>query len=85
MSYNAMEQLRIVRNAYLKDLDEETLIAYSKNEPVPEDISLCQQKLRDLPSISNPQLDEFGNLDENSVSWPAFPVWWLSKKGDDRG
>ena len=32
-----------------------------------------RQALRDLPSVSNPKLDSFGNLDMSSVSWPSKP------------
>ena len=32
-----------------------------------------RQALRDLPAKSNPKLDDFGNLDMSSVSWPDKP------------
>ena len=32
-----------------------------------------RQALRDLPSKSNPKLDNFGNLDMSSVTWPDKP------------
>ena len=32
-----------------------------------------RQKLRDLPSVSNPKLDGFGELDMTSVTWPTKP------------
>ena len=32
-----------------------------------------RQALRDLPSISRPTLDENGNLDMSSVTWPDKP------------
>ena len=32
-----------------------------------------RQALRDLPSKSNPKLDNFGNLDMSSVNWPDKP------------
>ena len=32
-----------------------------------------RQALRDLPSVSNPKLDSFGDLDMSSVSWPSKP------------
>ena len=32
-----------------------------------------RQALRDLPAKSNPNLDDFGNLDMASVTWPTKP------------
>ena len=32
-----------------------------------------RQALRDLPASSSPKLDEFGNLDMTSVTWPTKP------------
>ena len=32
-----------------------------------------RQALRDLPAKSNPKLDNFGNLDMASVTWPIKP------------
>ena len=32
-----------------------------------------RQALRDLPAKFNPKLDDFGNLDMSSVSWPDKP------------
>tara|TARA_Y100000114_G_scaffold38887_1_gene34614 strand:- start:238 stop:615 length:378 start_codon:yes stop_codon:yes gene_type:complete len=32
-----------------------------------------RQALRDLPAKSNPKLDNFGNLDMTSVTWPDKP------------
>ena len=32
-----------------------------------------RQALRDLPAKSNPKLDDFGNLDMSSISWPDKP------------
>ena len=32
-----------------------------------------RQALRDLPAKSNPKLDDFGNLDMSSVTWPDKP------------
>ena len=32
-----------------------------------------RQALRDLPAKSNPKLDNFGNLDMASVTWPTKP------------
>jgi len=32
-----------------------------------------RQALRDLPAKSNPKLDNFGNLDMSSVTWPDKP------------
>ena len=32
-----------------------------------------RQRLRDLPSKSNPKLDSFGELDMTSVTWPTPP------------
>ena len=32
-----------------------------------------RQALRDLPSVSNPKLDSYGDLDMSSVTWPDKP------------
>ena len=32
-----------------------------------------RQALRDLPSVSNPKLDSYGDLDMSSVNWPDKP------------
>ena len=32
-----------------------------------------RQALRDLPLVSNPKLDSYGDLDMSSVTWPDIP------------
>ena len=32
-----------------------------------------RQALRDLPASATPKVDEFGNLDQSSVTWPTEP------------
>ena len=66
-----MRLLRQERNRRLADVDWITLKAYSQKQDLSEDWSNYMQALRDLPAISNPQLDEFGNL--TSVTWPEVP------------
>ncbi len=45
-----LKELRIVRNAYLKDWDSEVLKYLSKGETVPTNIQTYLQALRDMPA-----------------------------------
>lgn len=68
---DAMTQLRIIRDAYLKDMDGEVLKYISMGQSVPQGTQDYLQALRDLPSNATPTLDEQGNLDPNSVTFPT--------------
>ena len=40
---------------------------------IPDAWKTYRQALRDLPASSSPKLDELGNLDMTSVTWPTKP------------
>lgn len=80
---NALDQLRIVRNAYLSDFDEYVLKATATGMAIPTDLQEYMQALRDLPETATPSLDEEGRLDETSFTWPVPPLWWWNSKGFD--
>ena len=70
----AIEQLRIIRNAYLSDYDGELMKYLSTGASIPVEVSTYLQELRDLPNNATPTLDEQGNLDMASVAFPNKPV-----------
>ena len=66
--------LRKERTRLLTECDWVSLRAVSTNAPVPNDWVVYMQTLRDLPSNSDPKLDEVGKLDMSSVDWPIKPT-----------
>ena len=80
---SAMELLRLRRDSYLRDFNYFVFAQAATGIQMPQDIADYMQELRDLPSISNPQLNEDGSLNESSVNWPVPPLWWRIKKGYD--
>ena len=66
--------LRIERNKRLAESDWTQLPdAYATLGVFDDDWTLYRQKLRDLPSVSDPKLSSSGNLDMSSVTWPNKP------------
>jgi len=66
--------LRKERTRLLSECDWVSLRAVSTNTPVPNEWVVYMQTLRDLPSNSDPKLDEVGKLDMASVDWPIKPT-----------
>ena len=66
-----MDELRIIRNVKLTETD------WSQLGDVPVGIKTTyesyRQALRDLPASANPKLDDDGNLDQTSFTWPTEP------------
>jgi hypothetical protein len=74
--YLASEPLRLLRaerTRRLAETDWVAIRAFAKNETIPEDWAMYMQALRDLPSVSNPILNDDGSLDMASVTWPTPP------------
>ena len=66
--------LRIERNKRLAESDWTQLPdAYATLGVFDDDWKLYRQKLRDLPSVSDPKLSSSGDLDMSSVTWPNKP------------
>jgi hypothetical protein len=77
LQLNIVEPMRLLRIERNKRLDECRWIiekALTTDVPIPQDWKDYMQLLRDLPSVSNPQLDRNGDLDMNSVNWPIKPI-----------
>jgi len=73
-SLEAVRLLRIERNRRLAEVDYITLRAYRQGVPVPADWAAYMQALADLPADAEPQLNEYYELDMESVTWPEKPV-----------
>ena len=65
--------LRVERTRRLAETDWVAIRAFAKNETIPEDWAVYMQTLRDLPTVSNPMLNDDGSLDMASVTWPTPP------------
>ena len=65
--------LRVERDKRLTDSDWVVTKAFETGGAVPESWKTYRQALRDLPEKSNPKLNEYGDLDMKSVSWPDKP------------
>ena len=63
--------LRLERNVKILNTD------WSQLDDVPAGIKTAyqsyRQALRDLPANANPKLDDDGNLDQSSFTWPTEP------------
>lgn len=81
--FDAMTQLRMIRDALLRDTNDEVLKYLVKGESIPSDLATYMQELRDLPANSTPSLDETGSIDESSYTLPIMPNWWREKLGLD--
>ena len=72
----AAEPLRVLRQERDKRLAACDWVVTKANElgtEVPADWKTYRQALRDLPETATPTLDEMGNLDVSSVTWPSEP------------
>ncbi len=65
--------LREERNKLIAETDWTQLKDIELDSIRERDWKNYRQALRDLPSISRPTLDENGNLDMSSVTWPDKP------------
>ena len=68
-----MRLLRIQRDKLLEEVDWITMRSYSQGIPVPEEWSIYQQALRDLPKTAAPVLDSTNLLGISGVDWPVKP------------
>jgi len=70
------EPLRVLRQERDKRLVACDWVVTKANElgtEVPAEWKTYRQALRDLPETATPTLDEMGNLDVSSVTWPSEP------------
>ena len=65
--------LRIERNRRLVETDWTQLKDIDLDLIRERNWKNYRQALRDLPSVSNPKLDSYGDLDMSSVNWPDKP------------
>ena len=65
--------LRVERNKLLAETDWTQLKDIDLDIIRERNWKNYRQALRDLPSKSNPKLNEYGDLDMKSVSWPDKP------------
>jgi len=67
------EQLREMRNYYLSKCDWTRMDDNQLSEFRKLEWEEYRQKLRELPSISSPKLNQNGMLDMSSIDWPVPP------------
>ena len=68
-----MTLLRDERNILLAQTDFTQLGDIGLSDSKKAEWVSYRKALRDLPSVSNPKLNSFGDLDMSSVSWPSKP------------
>jgi hypothetical protein len=68
---DAMKKLRAERDALINTTDKYVTPDYPINDKSRKQWHFYRQYLRDLPSMSSPDLDEDGNL--VGVEWPEVP------------
>jgi hypothetical protein len=66
--------LRIERDKRLAATDWKVVKAKETGTNLSADFKAYRQALRDLPSTVTPTLDERGDLDLSSVTWPTEPA-----------
>ena len=66
--------LRIERDKRLAATDWKVVKAKETGTNLSADFKAYRQALRDLPSTATPTLDERGDLDLSSVTWPTEPA-----------
>jgi hypothetical protein len=66
--------LRIERDKKLAATDWKVVMAKETGTNLSADFKAYRQALRDLPSTATPTLDERGDLDLSSVTWPTEPA-----------
>jgi hypothetical protein len=69
-----MRLLRIERDKKLAATDWKVVKAKELGTNLSADFKAYRQALRDLPSTATPTLDERGDLDLSSVTWPTEPA-----------
>lgn len=65
--------LRIERDKRLAATDWKVVKAKELDTNLSADFKAYRQALRDLPSTATPTLNEMGDLDLSSVTWPTEP------------
>ena len=65
--------LRIERDKRLAATDWKVVKAKETGTNLSADFKAYRQALRDLPSTATPTLNEMGDLDLSSVTWPTDP------------
>jgi hypothetical protein len=68
-----MRLLRVERDRRLAEVDWMIIKYMSMGQPIPLELSNYMQALRDLPNSSSPTLNQYFELDIDSVAWPAKP------------
>ena len=66
--------LRVERDKKLAATDWKVVKAKELGTNLSADFKAYRQALRDLPSTATPTLDERGDLDLSSVTWPTEPA-----------
>ena len=66
--------LRIERDKRLAATDWKVVKAKETGTNLSADFKAYRQALRDLPSTATPTLNEMGDLDLSSVTWPTEPA-----------
>ena len=66
--------LRVERDKRLAATDWKVVKAKELGTNLSADFKAYRQALRDLPSTATPTLDERGDLDLSSVTWPTKPA-----------
>lgn len=66
--------LRVERDKRLAATDWKVVKAKELGTNLSADFKAYRQALRDLPSTASPTLNEMGDLDLSSVTWPTEPV-----------
>ena len=68
-----MRLLRVERDKRLVTCDWVVTKATETGTTVSDSWKTYRQALRDLPASASPKLDEIGELDFSSVTWPTEP------------
>ena len=66
--------LRVERDKRLAATDWRVVMAKETGTNLSADFKAYRQALRDLPSTATPTLNEMGDLDLSSVTWPTEPA-----------
>lgn len=69
---DAREKLRSERDALILSTDKYAFMDYPIRDELRKKWKRYRQHLRDLPGMSTPDLDEYGNL--TGVEWPVPPT-----------
>ena len=66
--------LRVERDKRLAATDWKVVKAKELGTNLSADFKAYRQALRDLPSTASPTLNDMGDLDHSSVTWPTEPA-----------